>query len=84
MHTRKLGLGIGVKWGQGWLLMRTALDPPHWSAPVFYNVKEGSFGFTAGRLYFILKLTSLSPSHSASISPHQRTFMRNLRARTYL
>lgn len=48
MHTRKLGLGVGVKWGRGWLLMRTALDPPQWSAPVFYNVKEGSFGFTAG------------------------------------
>lgn len=48
MHTRKLGLGFGVKWGRGWLLMRTALDPPHWSAPVFYSVKEGSFGFTAG------------------------------------
>lgn len=48
MHTRKMGLGIGVKWGRGWLLMRTGLDPPKWSAPVFYKVKEGSFGFTAG------------------------------------
>jgi hypothetical protein len=49
MHTRKMGLGIGVKWGRGWLLMRTGLDPPKWSAPVFYKVKEGSFGFTAGK-----------------------------------
>mmetsp|Transcript_6107 Transcript_6107/g.17489 ORF Transcript_6107/g.17489 Transcript_6107/m.17489 type:complete len:299 (+) Transcript_6107:190-1086(+) len=49
MHTTKLGLGLGLKWGSGWLLMRTALDPPRWSAPVLYHVKEGSIGFTAGR-----------------------------------
>lgn len=48
MHTTKLGLGLGLKWGSGWLLMRTALDPPRWSAPVLYHVKEGSIGFTAG------------------------------------
>ncbi len=50
MHTRKMGLGLGVKWGGGWLLMRTALDPPRWSHPVFYRVQEGSIGFTAGAL----------------------------------
>lgn len=22
-HTQKLGLGVGVKWGRGWLVMRT-------------------------------------------------------------
>ena len=24
------GLGVGVKWGRGWLLMRTGLNPPSW------------------------------------------------------
>jgi len=47
-HTQKVGLGVGVKWGRGWLVMRTGLDPPAWSPPVFYKVLEGSIGFTAG------------------------------------
>ena len=60
MHTTKLGLGVGVKWGRGWLLMRTALEPPKWSPPVFYKVQEGSIGFTAGE-------TPLGPFSSPSI-----------------
>lgn len=83
MHTRKLGLGFGVKWGRGWLLMRTALDPPHWSAPVFYNVKEGSFGFTAGRLH-IVPFTSLSPCHHASFTLHEHAYTRRLFEHTHI
>ena len=50
-HTKKVGLAIGVKWGRGFLLVRTnGRDevPATFSQPVFYKVKEGSFGLTAG------------------------------------
>lgn len=49
-HTRKVGLGIGVKWGAGVLF--THLVDEHgragWSAPVLYTVKEAAVGLIAG------------------------------------
>ncbi len=49
-HTRKVGLGIGVKWGAGVLF--THLTDEHgrtgWSAPALYRVKEAALGLIAG------------------------------------
>lgn len=50
-HTRKVGLVVGAKWGNGFLITRVGgpgETPVRWSAPVFYRVHEGSIGFTAG------------------------------------
>jgi hypothetical protein len=50
-HTTKVGLGIGVKWGRGFLLVRTNgrdESPATFSPPVFYKLVEGSLGLTAG------------------------------------
>lgn len=49
-HTKKVGLGVGVKWGAGVLV--THLVDEHgrsgWSAPALYKVKEAALGLIAG------------------------------------
>ena len=49
-HTKKVGLGVGVKWGAG-VLVTHILDEDgkeSWSAPVLYKVHEVSLGLLAG------------------------------------
>lgn len=49
-HTRKIGLGVGFKWGSG-VLFTHILDEDgkeSWSAPVLYKVHEVSLGLLAG------------------------------------
>jgi lipid-binding SYLF domain-containing protein len=49
-HTRKVGLGIGVKWGAGVLFthLTDARGRTGWSAPALYRVKEAALGLIAG------------------------------------
>eukprot|EP00884_Botryococcus_braunii_P003410 jgi/Botrbrau1/1306/Bobra.0063s0023.1 len=49
-HTRKVGLGIGFKWGSGILIAHLQDEEGRvsWSAPCLFKIKEASFGLLAG------------------------------------
>ncbi|KAK9843432.1 hypothetical protein WJX81_002242 [Elliptochloris bilobata] len=49
-HTKKVGLGVGLKWGAGVLVTHLVDEQGRsgWSAPALYKVKEAALGLIAG------------------------------------
>ena len=75
-HTKKVGLGVGVKWGAG-VLVTHILDEDgkeSWSAPVLYKVHEVSLGLLAGAgsVPFIVPFVALQNNGTMQCQNAQR------------